>query len=50
MYILRTGTFKGMKHLFDGYGMLVKLRISGGRVHVQQRCARSRPCRLEARS
>jgi carotenoid cleavage dioxygenase-like enzyme len=27
-----------MKHLFDGYGMLVKMDISGGRVHVQQRC------------
>ena len=41
----RLGTFKGMRHLFDGYGMLVKLHIDNGKVHVQQRCAQSSsPC------
>lgn len=31
------GTFKGMKHLFDGYGMLVKFSIKDGNVTTQQR-------------
>ena len=33
------GTFRGMKHLFDGYAMLVKVHFEGGRASVQQRCA-----------
>ena len=32
------GTFKGMKHLFDGYGMLVKFSFESGKVTTQQRC------------
>ena len=31
------GTFKGMKHLFDGYGMLVKFSFNDGNVTTQQR-------------
>lgn len=31
------GTFKGMKHLFDGYGMLVKFSFKDGNVTTQQR-------------
>ena len=31
------GTYKGKKHLFDGYAMLVKFRIDGGAVHVSNR-------------
>jgi len=33
------GTFKGMDHLFDGYGMLVKFSFANGKVTTQQRCA-----------
>ena len=33
------GTFKGMKHLFDGYGMLVKFSFKDGNVTTQQRQA-----------
>lgn len=33
------GTFKGMKHLFDGYGMLVKFSFKDGTVTTQQRQA-----------
>jgi len=33
------GTFKGMKHLFDGYAMLVKVSFKDGRANVQQRQA-----------
>lgn len=35
------GTFKGMKHLFDGYGMLVKFSFEGGKVTTQQRFVQS---------
>lgn len=31
------GTFKGMKHSFDGYGMLVKFAFKDGEVKTQQR-------------
>ena len=31
------GTFKSMKHLFDGYGMIVKFSIKDGQVTTQQR-------------
>ena len=31
------GTFKGMDHLFDGYGMLVKFSFENGKVTTQQR-------------
>lgn len=31
------GTFKGMDHLFDGYGMLVKFSFENGNVTTQQR-------------
>ena len=33
------GTFQGMKHLFDGYAMLVKVSFQDGRASVQQRQA-----------
>ena len=33
------GTFRGMKHLFDGYAMLVKVSFKDGRASVQQRRA-----------
>jgi hypothetical protein len=33
------GTFKGMDHLFDGFGMLVKFSFQNGKVTIQQRCA-----------
>ena len=33
------GTFKGMDHLFDGYGMLVKFSFENGKVTTQQRYA-----------
>ena len=33
------GTFRGMKHLFDGYAMLVKVSFKDGRASVQQRQA-----------
>lgn len=33
------GTFKGMDHLFDGYGMLVKFSFDNGKVSTQQRYA-----------
>ena len=36
------GTFRGMKHLFDGYAMLVKVHFEGGQASVQQRCATPR--------
>ena len=36
------GTFRGMKHLFDGYAMLVKVHFEGGQASVQQRCAAPR--------
>ena len=32
------GTFKSMKHLFDGYGMIVKFSFKDGNVTTQQRC------------
>ena len=32
------GTFRGMKHLFDGYAMLVKVHFEAGQASVQQRC------------
>lgn len=35
------GTFKGMKHLFDGYGMLVKFSFKDGNVTTQQRFVQS---------
>jgi Retinal pigment epithelial membrane protein len=31
------GTFKGMRHLFDGYGMILKVRFDGGRVYGANR-------------
>ena len=31
------GTFKGVKHLFDGYGMIVKFAFENGKVSTQQR-------------
>lgn len=31
------GTFRGMKHLFDGYAMLVKFSFEDGKVLVSQR-------------
>ena len=33
------GTFRGMKHLFDGYAMLVKVHFEAGQASVQQRWA-----------
>ena len=33
------GTFRGMKHLFDGYAMLVKVSFKDSRASVQQRLA-----------
>jgi len=33
------GTFKGMDHMFDGYGMLVKFSFENGKVTTQQRFA-----------
>ena len=40
-YLVRNGpgTFRGMKHLFDGYAMLVKVHFEGGQASVLQRCA-----------
>ncbi|KAK9831473.1 hypothetical protein WJX81_008489 [Elliptochloris bilobata] len=35
------GTYKGMRHLFDGYAMLVSFSMEGGRVHVTQRYVES---------
>jgi carlactone synthase/all-trans-10'-apo-beta-carotenal 13,14-cleaving dioxygenase len=35
------GTFKGMQHLFDGYGMLAKFRFADGRVWVSNRFVES---------
>lgn len=32
------GTFRGMKHLFDGYGMLVKFAFDSGKLQVSHRC------------
>ena len=31
------GTFKGVKHLFDGYCMIVKFAFENGKVSTQQR-------------
>eukprot|EP00955_Chlamydomonas_euryale_P038094 350988-Chlamydomonas_euryale.AAC.4 len=31
----------GMQHLFDGYGMICRFRIAGGRVHGNQRFVQS---------
>ncbi len=45
------GTFRGMKHLFDGYAMLVSFDIEDGQVHVTQRRAgpsHSAPSRVPA--
>lgn len=35
------GTFKGMDHLFDGYGMLVKFSFENSKVTTQQRFVQS---------
>ena len=32
----------GMKHMFDGYAMLTKLRIQGGQVFGSQRYIKSK--------
>ena len=37
----------GMKHMFDGYAMLCKLRLSGGKVFGSQRYIQSQAYRCD---
>ena len=40
------GTFRGMKHLFDGYGMIAKFAFENGSVKVSHRYPLSTLCGL----